>query len=65
MDLTLEFKSEEEGRQIFEPLSEGGMVKMPLNACFGGRCSVVWKIRSVWFGRYRRRLRATNESSFK
>ncbi|SDO03040.1 PhnB protein [Paenibacillus sp. yr247] len=52
MDLTLEFKSEEEGRRIFEALSEGGIVKMPFDRMFWGTMfgrledpfGVVWQI---------------------
>ncbi|MFD0695126.1 VOC family protein [Paenibacillus sp. GCM10027628] len=36
LDLTLEFKTEEEARRIFEGLSEGGIVKMPFERMFWG-----------------------------
>ncbi|NQX67860.1 VOC family protein [Paenibacillus alba] len=36
LDLTLEVKSEEEGRRIFEALSDGGVVKMPFARMFWG-----------------------------
>ncbi|MHB8156302.1 MAG: VOC family protein [Desulfocucumaceae bacterium] len=39
MDLTLEFKSEEEARQAFEGLAEGGKVLMPFEKQFWGSMS--------------------------
>jgi PhnB protein len=36
MDLTLDFKGEEEARRIFEALSEGGTVIMPFERMFWG-----------------------------
>ena len=36
MDLTLEFKTEEEARKVFEELSNGGKVLMPFDRMFWG-----------------------------
>ncbi|NOV02605.1 VOC family protein [Paenibacillus planticolens] len=52
MDLTLEFQSEEEARQIFAGLSDGGKVMMPFERMFWGTMfgrledpfGVVWQI---------------------
>lgn len=52
LDLTLEFKTEEEARRIFDGLSEGGIVKMPFERMFWGTMfgrledpfGVIWQI---------------------
>lgn len=52
MDLTLEFRTEDEARRIFETLSRGGTVKMPFERMFWGTMfgrledpfGVIWQI---------------------
>ncbi|MBP1963936.1 VOC family protein [Paenibacillus aceris] len=52
MDLTLEFRTEDEARRIFEALSRGGSVKMPFERMFWGTMfgrledpfGVIWQI---------------------